>query len=222
VERQVKYELKYLRSAVVALGAAGLVVALAGCSTEAVLTTAQAPIPAVSQSAAAVTVPATAPTVVAVAAPVTVPAPKPAVAPSSSACAGIPAGVKQIVVSISDQHLWACAGNTLFTDSAVTTGASALTNVHDATPVGQFHVTGKVRNTVLAGHDVNGAWNDPVTYWMPFSGGVGFHDSPWQTFPLGSALYKTQGSHGCVHVDAAEIGKIFDWAQVGTAVIIRS
>jgi len=162
------------------------------------------------------------PIAVPIAAPVVAPAPKPVVAPQASACAGIPAGVKQILVSISAQHLWACAGDSLYTESAVTTGASALTNVHDATPVGQFHVTGKVRNTVLAGHDVNGAWNDPVTYWMPFSGGVGFHDSPWQTFSLGSPLYTTQGSHGCVHVEVSAIGRIFDWAAVGTLVTVRS
>ena len=140
----------------------------------------------------------------------------------AAVCASLPVVAKRIIVSISLQHLWACAGNTLFLDTAVTTGASALTNVHDATPTGTMHVNGKVRNTVLAGRDVNGSWNDPVTYWMPFSGGDGFHDAPWQTFPLGSPLYTTQGSHGCVHVALASLATLFDWTSVGTPVTIRS
>jgi lipoprotein-anchoring transpeptidase ErfK/SrfK len=107
-------------------------------------------------------------------------------------------------------------------DTAVTTGASALTNVNDATPVGTFYIRNKVRNTVLAGHDVNGAWHDPVTFWMPFTGGIGFHDSPWQTFPLGSQLYKTQGSHGCIHVPLGGLTTLFSWAPIGTAVTVRT
>ena len=102
--------------------------------------------------------------------------------PGSPTCAGTPAGVKHIYVSVGQQHLWACTGDVLLTETAVTTGASAITNVHYATPIGTSHITGKSRNTVLAGRDVNGPWNDPVKFWMPFDGGIGFYDSSWQTF----------------------------------------
>lgn len=187
-------------------GAAALLMVLAGCSTSTVLSAAQSPIPRISQSPTATPAPVITPVVV----------------PLPSACEGTPAGVKMIYVSISAQHLWACTGGVLLTESPVTTGASAITNVHYATPTGVFHITGKTRNTVLAGKDVNGPWHDPVTYWMPFSGGVGFHDSPWQTFPLGSPLYTSQGSHGCVHVDVTALATIFDWAPVGTSVTIRA
>ena len=172
------------------------------------------PAPAAPPPAAAVAAPAPAPVAKAVAA-------APA-SPTSAACVGTPAGTKHIYVSITQQHLWACTGGVLLLDTAVTTGASALTNVNDATPVGTFYIRNKVRNTVLAGHDVNGAWHDPVTFWMPFTGGIGFHDSPWQTFPLGSQLYKTQGSHGCIHVPLGGLTTLFSWAPIGTAVIVRS
>ena len=142
--------------------------------------------------------------------------------PGSPACAETPAGVKHIYVSIGQQHLWACTGDVLLTDTAVTTGASAITNVNDATPTGTSEITGKSRNIVLAGSDINGPWNDPVKFWMPFDGGIGFHDSSWQTFPYGSDLYKTQGSHGCVHIPVAVIATLFDWAPVGTLVTVRS
>ena len=142
--------------------------------------------------------------------------------PIASPCAGTPAGVKHIYVSIGEQHLWACTGDALLVDTAITTGASAITNARYTTPLGTSHITGKKRNTVLAGKDVNGPWNDPVEYWMPFDGGIGFHDSSWQTFPYGSPLYTTQGSHGCVHVPVAVIATIFDWAPVSTLVTVRS
>ena len=143
-------------------------------------------------------------------------------APIASPCAGTPAGIKHIYVSIGMQHLWACTGDALLIDSAITTGASAITNARYTTPLGTSHITGKSRNTVLAGKDINGPWNDPVKYWMPFDGGIGFHDSSWQTFPYGSPLYTTQGSHGCVHVPVAVIATIFDWAPVSTLVTVRS
>ncbi len=142
--------------------------------------------------------------------------------PGAPLCAGTPAGIKHIYVSVGQQHLWACTGDVLLTETAVTTGASAITNVHYTTPLGTSHITGKSRNTVLAGQDVNGPWNDPVKFWIPFDGGIGFHDSSWQTFPYGSDLYKTQGSHGCVHVPVAVIATLFDWAPIGTLVTVTS
>jgi lipoprotein-anchoring transpeptidase ErfK/SrfK len=57
---------------------------------------------------------------------------------------------------------------------------------------------------------------------MPFYGAYGFHDASWQTFPYGSPLYTTQGSHGCVHVPVAVLGTLFNWAPIGTLVTIQS
>jgi hypothetical protein len=138
-------------------------------------------------------------------------------------CTGNAAGVHHIYVNIELQHLWACDGVYLFLDTAVTTGAWKLPHVNDATPIGTFHIYGKARNVVLSGHDYYGSWHDHVAYWMPFYGPYGFHDASWQTFPFGSSLYSTKGSHGCVHVPVAVLGKIFNWAPIGTTVtIVRS
>ena len=187
------------------------------------LTVTSAPKPTATPSATPAATPSAAP-VAAAPAPVakTVAAPAQPATPIASPCAGTPAGVKHIYVSIGEQHLWACTGDALLIDTAITTGASAITNARYTTPLGTSHITGKKRNTVLAGKDVNGPWNDPVEYWMPFDGGIGFHDSSWQTFPYGSPLYTTQGSHGCVHVPVAVIATIFDWAPVSTLVTVRS
>jgi lipoprotein-anchoring transpeptidase ErfK/SrfK len=129
---------------------------------------------------------------------------------------------KLLLVSISQQHIWACDGTALANQSAVTTGASALTNVDDATPTGTWRIYSKQTNTTLKGCDVNGCWNDPVAYWMPFDDQVGFHDASWQTFPFGSSLYTTQGSHGCVHLPLDFIAWVYNWAPVGTTVTVES
>ena len=201
-----------LRRGAAIAGATALLAVLVGCSVVAPTAT-----PTPKPTSAPV---AAAPVPVAVS--VAVPAQPPAAA-VSPACAGNQPGVKHIIVSIGEQHLYACDGQALFTDGPVTTGASAITNVDDATPLGTFRIMDKVQNTVLAGGDVNGPWNDPVQYWMPFTaGGCGFHDASWQTFPLGSPLYTTQGSHCCVHVALDAVSTIFYWAQVNTIVTIQS
>lgn len=130
--------------------------------------------------------------------------------------------LKRIFVTISTQQLIACNGLELIVSTAVTTGASSISDAHYATPTGTWRIDNKVRNTVLAGHDVNGSWRDPVAYWMPFWEGYGFHDASWQKFPFGSSLYKTEGSHGCVHVPTAAMGVLYGWAGVGTLVTISN
>lgn len=192
------------------LAAAAVLAVVAGCTA-----TAQAPLahaPAATHQPAVAT------------APTPKPVPTPTVAPpvAAAACASTPAGTKHIYVSISQQHLWACTGSSLTADGPVTTGASALTNVHDATPVGTYFIRSKATHVTLAGSDVNGSWDDHVTYWMPFDGGDGFHDAPWQTFPLGGPQYTTQGSHGCVHVALPVLTTLYGWAPVGTPVTVTA
>jgi hypothetical protein len=147
--------------------------------------------------------------------------PRSRVSVTSTYCADNTNG-KLLLVSISQQRLWACNGLQLAYKSAVTTGASALTNVDDATPIGTWHIYAKHTNTTLRGCDVNGCWNDPVAYWIPFDGSVGFHDASWQTFPFGGAAYATNGSHGCVHLPTSTAAWVYGWAPIGTTVTVRS
>lgn len=135
-------------------------------------------------------------------------------------CASVPNGTRTVFVSIADQHMWACEGTELKLDTAVTTGATAITNVDDSTPTGTFAVQGKTQNTVLRGSDANGSWNDPVTYWIPFTDGVGFHDASWQTFPFGSARYTTDGSHACVHTPLDALATLYGWLRTGDRVVV--
>ncbi len=146
---------------------------------------------------------------------------KPLVASSARNCAENGNG-KLLLISLAQQHMWACDGTSLANESAITTGASALTNVDNATPTGTWRIYSKNRNTILKGCDVNGCWDDPVAYWMPFDDQIGFHDAAWQTFPFGSPLYTTQGSHGCVHLPLDFIAWVYAWAPVGTTVTVQA
>jgi lipoprotein-anchoring transpeptidase ErfK/SrfK len=125
------------------------------------------------------------------------------------------AAPQKVIVSIRRQHLWMCAAHRLVRESAVTTGmVGAYTN----TPTGDYVIQDRVRGTTLT---LNTGATYAVRYWIPFDGPLfGFHDSSWQHFPYGSARYKTEGSHGCVHMPLAAIAFLYRWATRPTAVHI--
>ena len=147
--------------------------------------------------------------------------PRNTVSTTSSQCVGNTNG-KLLLVSIAEQQLWACDGLQLAYESAVTTGASAITNADDATPTGTWHIYGKHTNTTLKGCDANGCWNDRVAYWIPFDGSVGFHDASWQTFAFGGTAYITDGSHGCVHLPTTTAAWVYNWAPIGTTMTVHA
>ncbi len=121
-----------------------------------------------------------------------------------------------VLVDISDQHVWMCAGTTTVYSSPVTTGT---TYNDDDTPTGTFHVEGKQQNRTL--HLLDGSTYF-VHYWVPFSGTLyGFHDASWQTVPFGTDDYHRDGSHGCVHLPMAAMDWLYRWAAVGTTVTVR-
>ena len=131
-------------------------------------------------------------------------------------CTNNSIGKKEIIVSISLQHLWACSGKSQVYSTAVTTGAYKIKN--DETPTGTWKIYAKQTNRYLSGP----GYKYFVHYWMPFYGNYGFHDATWQTFPFGSSLYPTEGSHGCVHLSLTDAKWLFNFASVGTTVTIRN
>lgn len=70
-----------------------------------------------------------------------------------------------------------------------------------STPTGVYYLYYKERNAVLRGSNSDGSkYASPVDYWMPFNGGIGFHDASWRNGVFGGEIYKTDGSHGCVNM----------------------
>ena len=82
------------------------------------------------------------------------------------------------------------------------------------TPEGIYSITYKQKNAILKGQD----YASPVKYWMPFNKGIGLHDANWRN-KFGGAIYKNNGSHGCINlpVDSAKV--FFDNVETGTPVI---
>jgi lipoprotein-anchoring transpeptidase ErfK/SrfK len=121
-----------------------------------------------------------------------------------------------ILVSLKRQHMWMCERGRVAKDVPITSG---MVGEYTATPTGRFRIQGLNRNTTLT---LNTGATYPVKFWIPFDAPLfGFHDSSWQDFPYGSAKYKTDGSHGCVHVPLAAIRFMYRWADVGTPLTIR-
>ena len=61
-------------------------------------------------------------------------------------------------------------------------------------------------------------YETPVSYWMPFNGGIGFHDANWRS-KFGGAIYQTSGSHGCVNLPPAKAAALYDLVYTGIPVI---
>lgn len=82
------------------------------------------------------------------------------------------------------------------------------------TPEGIYSITYKQKNAILKGQD----YASPVKFWMPFNKGIGLHDASWR-HKFGGAIYKNNGSHGCINlpVDSAKV--FFDNVETGTPVI---
>jgi len=133
---------------------------------------------------------------------------------------------QNVIVSISERHMWACAGSASQYDSPVVTGIAYL--AADLTPTGTYHVYGKLTDQTLKGCDSTGCWNDPVSYWMPFLdnqyGTYGFHDATWRADKDFGNIdpNSANASHGCVELPLAAAKWLYEWAPVGTTVTIES
>lgn len=83
------------------------------------------------------------------------------------------------------------------------------------THLGAYSVAYKARNVVLKGP----GYASPVSYWMPFHNGEGFHDATWQP-SFGGTYYKVRGSHGCVNLPLNIAGQLYGTISAGYPVLI--
>lgn len=103
-----------------------------------------------------------------------------------------------IEVDIDRQMVWMYVNGVCVLETKCVTG---MANTNDATPTGIYVLQGKSLNATLT--DNKTYWS-PVKYWMPFNGGIGFHDAWWKEINgveyFGGTYYLTDGSHGCVNL----------------------
>ena len=120
-------------------------------------------------------------------------------------------GNNYVEIDLSKQHLWFYKNGSLIVEGNVVTGNVSAGH---ATPKGVYRLKYKQEDTVLKGAD----YAVPVTFWMPFNGGVGLHDASWRSV-FGGSIYETNGSHGCVNMPYNVAKTIFDNIDVNTPVI---
>ncbi len=112
-----------------------------------------------------------------------------------------------IQVDLSEQRLITWEGNKPVFGVIVSTGKKST-----PTPTGVFNIYTKLVKTRMKGEDYD-IPNVPHT--MYYQGGYGIHGAFWHN------NFGTPVSHGCVNVAPNHAKKIFNWASVGTTVVVQ-
>jgi lipoprotein-anchoring transpeptidase ErfK/SrfK len=132
---------------------------------------------------------------------------------------------RRILVSLSQQKLWAFDGNQLVLTSLVTTGNRAL-----PTPKGTFHILVKFHpfTFISPWPKTSQFYYKPskVQYAMMFrEGGYYIHDAPWRSAfgpgtnsQLGTPGTNYTGTHGCINVPPNVARELYGWTRNGTIV----
>lgn len=123
---------------------------------------------------------------------------------------------KVIVINLGIQRLYAYQdGKSVFpTAVPITSGKNGFETV-----TGEFAIYYKQRNFRMTSPFPGIYYDNVVDYWMPFYLGYGIHDASWRTV-YGTQDYPSVGSHGCVNTPLAEVAFLYNWAEVGTKVIV--
>lgn len=122
---------------------------------------------------------------------------------------------KEIVIDISEQHLYAYQNNQLVFSFVASTG------IGDSTRIGTFKVLDKIPR----------AYSRTFNIWMPYWMGIyysgtlenGIHGLPllMNGVELWGNLLGRPATYGCIESKTSEIKQLYDWAEIGTPVIIR-
>jgi lipoprotein-anchoring transpeptidase ErfK/SrfK len=112
-----------------------------------------------------------------------------------------------IEIKLSTQRLTAWEGKTPVWAVIISTGKAET-----PTLTGMYAIQVKYRQTRMQGDDYD---IPDVPFTMYYSGGYGIHGAYWHK------KFGTPVSHGCVNLAVDQAEKLFNWASVGTPVVIR-
>lgn len=128
-------------------------------------------------------------------------------------------GENYIEIDVSRQHLWYYIDNELFLDTDCVTGKMTKDRY---TPEGVYLLSYKQKNKVLRGEKDkygNYEYESPVSYWMPFNGGIGLHDATWRK-TFGDDIYINNGSHGCINLPYNKAKAIYEKIDKQTPIVV--
>jgi hypothetical protein len=129
---------------------------------------------------------------------------------------GVPAGAggsKHIEVDLARQWLYAYEGEALVYDAPVASGKDGF-----ETPTGTFTIYSKAPLRTMRGSRNGETWEVPdVPHVMYFrNGGFALHGTYWHN-QFGTGVRR---SHGCVNLSLEAAALLYEWAPIGTPVII--
>lgn len=112
-----------------------------------------------------------------------------------------------IEINVSTQRLIAWEGKTPVYAIIVSTGVE-----EDPTLIGSFAIQSKHRTARMRGEDYDVS---DVPFVMYYDGNYGIHGAYWHH------SFGTPVSHGCINVAVDHAEWLFDWAAIGTAVVVH-
>lgn len=123
-----------------------------------------------------------------------------------------------IALDIKNQTVWAYKNGKNILKAPCVTGNVAGGH---STPTGIYYLSYKTRNATLRGTNNDGSrYASFVNFWMPFNGGIGFHDASWRHGVFGGEIYKTNGSHGCVNMLYDDARTLYNFIEKDIPIII--
>ena len=128
-------------------------------------------------------------------------------------------GDTYIEVDLTEQYMWYYQDGNVIFESDIVSGLAS--DPKRKTPPGIFTLYYKKSPDVLRGTkkpDGTYSYEQPVTYWMPFNGGIGFHDADWQPY-FGGDRYLTGGSHGCINMPPDKAGELYNIIQYNVPIV---
>lgn len=122
-----------------------------------------------------------------------------------------------VELDITRQTVWMYKDGECILESLCVTGNVAHGTI---TPTGIYFLTYKMQDAVLRGFNRDGStYASPVKYWMPFNGGIGFHDASWR-YQFGGEIYKKSGSHGCVNMPTKAAATLYQNIDESIPIIV--
>ena len=128
-------------------------------------------------------------------------------------------GNTYIEVDLSGQHMYYYQNGSIIFESDIVSGDMQYED--RKTPEGIYTLYWKKSPSVLRGkqkEDGTYEYETKVTYWMPFNGGIGFHDASWQPY-FGGDRYLYAGSHGCINLPVDSAATLYSIIQYDVPII---
>lgn len=117
-----------------------------------------------------------------------------------------------VEVDLTNQKLYLYKDGELVMSSNIVSGSVSKSHM---TPTGVYKVYSMEKNVTLRG----AGYASPVSYWMPFNGGVGFHDATWRS-SFGGTIYQYDGSHGCINMPFENAKTLYNTINTGYYVVV--